>query len=155
MGICINCDGAMFSCGYSFWNTMREEVANAAIEYLRETRVKMEEAEETESYNYEQITRVLDYAEEYNCGTVDDFLYLFENVDFLNTFIYYQLGGAFALLNKSDDNGYYTSGNALDIVQTIDVVLDRIRFDDVKARIPEIKKVFEKSAQSRKYVVVY
>jgi len=155
MGICINCDGAMFTCGYSRWNTIREEVANASIAYLREQHAKMEEANETDSYNYEQITRILDYVDEYNCGTIADFLYLFENADFLNTFIYYHLGGAFALLNKTDDDGYYTAGNSLDICQTIDVVRKHIQYDDINESIPAVRSVFKKSVNERKYVVVY
>jgi hypothetical protein len=155
MGICINCEGSLFSCGYSHWNTIREEIANAAIAYLREEHAKMEDANETDSYNYQQLSRILDYVDEYNCGTISDFMYLFENADFLNTFIYYHLGGVFALLNKSDDNGYYTAGNSLDICETIDIVFDHIQYEDIKAGIPAVKSVFEKSVNERKCVVVY
>jgi len=154
MGITIQCESLQYSCGYSFWNTVREEIAKAAIEHLRVNHNKMEEAGETDSYNYRQLSNVIEYADENNCGTIPDFMYLLENMDFLNTLIYYNLGGVYSIINKSDDTGYYTAGNSLDIVQTIDIVSEYIEYSDVRAAIPNIKKVFDHSVEKRKMVLV-
>lgn len=158
MGIDILCNGESYSCGYTAWSVFREEIANASIRYLRSVYEQMLTREEQP--NNEQLAeqtcleKIFEYIDTNNCCTLEDFFRFFKDMEFQNAFIYFELGGVYALLNKSDDDGYYTVGNSLDIVDTMELIEPHIIYDDVKTRYNLIKKVFEESVLTRKVVSI-
>ena len=158
MGIQILCNNESYSCGYTSWSVFREEVANASIRYLQSIYEQMlqrtEEANEEQNAEQTCLEKIFEYLHANNCGTLEDFFRFFNDMKFQNAFIYFELGGVYALLNKSDDDGYYTVGNSLDIVDTMELIEPHILYDDVKRRYDCIKKVFEESVLTRKVVLV-
>ncbi len=100
------------------------------------------------------IEKILEYVDTTNCSAIEDFAYFFKDIDFQNTFIYFELGGVYALLNKSDSDGYYTVGNSLDIVDTMELIEPYIIYDDVKSRYNSVKKVFNESVMARRVVTI-
>lgn len=153
MGILLMCNDAEYSCGYSRWNTIREEIANAAVRYLQTIYEELLQSNDEENaYTRTELEKLIEYVDTNNCCTITDFGYLFIDKDFVNLFIRFDVGGVYALLNKSDDDGYYSVGNAVDIVKTFDIVDTHIVLDDVKSSVPDIKKVFEESISSGKMV---
>ena len=149
MGFSIYCNGVAYSCGYTAWMIFREEIAKASMDYLREKFTEIMFGEPEYSYTWSQLKKIMEHHDLVGCVTVPDFLDLFSNMDFLNTFIHYDLGGVFALLNKSDDDGYYTAGNALDISQTLAILEKYVASDEIKSQLPDIKKVFYESVNKR------
>ena len=154
MGICINCADVIYSCEYTRWENFREEIANASIEYLKNEYNVLLENGATDSYLENQLSKLMDYIDVNNCKTTNDFIRLFLDENFLNLFIYYNMGGVFALLNKSDD-GYYTIGNAIDMVQTFDFIQKYITDDVVTEQLHQVKKVFETSVDKKTIISIY
>lgn len=158
MGIDILCNGESYSCGYASWSVFREEIANASIRYLKKIYDDMlnRTVESTAEQLDEQtsIEKILEYVDSMNCSAIEDFAYFFKDIDFQNTFIYFELGGVYALLNKSDGDGYYTVGNSLDIVDTMELIEPYIIYDDVKSRYNSVKKVFNESVMARRVVTI-
>jgi hypothetical protein len=147
------CNDAEYSCGYSRWNTIREEIANAAVRYLQTIYEELLQSNDEENaYTRTELEKLMEYVDTNNCCTITDFGYLFIDKDFVNLFIRFDLGGVYALLNKSDDDGYYSVGNAVDIVKTFELVETHIVLDDVKSSVPDIKKVFEESVRLGKMI---
>jgi hypothetical protein len=158
MGIQILCNEESYSCGYTSWSVFREEIANASVRYLRalydRMRLRNVEADAEEVAEQTCLEKIIEYIDTNNCCTIEDFALFFKDMEFQNAFIYFELGGVYALLNKSDDDGYYTVGNSLDIVDTMEIIESHIVYDDVKSRYNTIKKVFEESVLTRKVVSI-
>jgi hypothetical protein len=155
MGICINCEGVMYTCGYTRWENFREEIANASIRYLQNEYETILLNGANESYLERELSELMEYIDINNCKTINDFTRLFSIANSLNLFIYYNMSGVFALLHKSDDDGYYTVGNAVDILQTFSLVEDYIVDTNVKEMFAQVKKVFDTSVQKQKLVSIY
>ena len=155
MGIHILCNGESYSCGYTAWSIFREEVANAAIRYLRLIYDQLLSHPDDERHEEQTcIEKIIEYVEVNNCDTIEGFFRFFTEIEFQNAFNYFELGGVYALLNKGDDEGYYTVGNSLDIADTMELIEPHIIYDDVKTRYDLIKKVFEESVLTRKVVSI-
>jgi hypothetical protein len=151
MGIDLVCNNKSYRCGYSRWNTIREEIANASIRYLRKIYDELFYSNTDYTANYRLVLeKIFEYIETNNCGTVIDFCeLLMSDLEFQNAFIYFKVGGVYPLLNKQDIDGYYTAGNSLDIIETINIIEQYIELDDVKQSIPSIKNVFYESVSTQ------
>jgi hypothetical protein len=154
MGFEIVCENVSFSCGYSTWMVIREEIANASLRYLRKVYDDMLVVNDTQTAEQTFMEQLLEYIDLSGCETMPDFLRLFSDVDFLNTFIYHRVSGVFALLNKSDTDGFYSVGNSMDIVETMDILREYICYDDVKAMYGRIREVFTESIRAKNLVVI-
>lgn len=155
MGYCINCEGVMFTCGYSRWEKFREEIALASVAYLQNEYDVLLENGANDSYLENQLSQLMEHLNVNNCGTVSDFMLLFSEMDRMNIFIYYHMGGVYTLLNKSDDDGYYTVGNSTDIVYTLQRIEKHISDEDTKSIFPDVLKVFQSSIQKKQLVAIY
>lgn len=155
MGYCINCEGIMFNCGYSFWEKFREEIALASVAYLQNEYDVLLANGANDSYLENQLSQLMEHLNIHNCGTVSDFMLLFSEMDRMNIFIYYHMGGVYTLLNKSDDDGYYTIGNSIDILDTFQRIEKYISDEDVKATFPNVQKVFQSSIEKQQLVAIY
>lgn len=154
MGFEIVCGNVSFSCGYSRWEVFREEIANASLRYLRKVYDDMLAVNSSQTAEQTFMEQLLEYIELSGCDTIPDFMRLFSDVDFLNTFIYHRVSGVFALLNKSDTDGFYSVGNSMDIVETMDILQEYILYDDVKAMYGQICEVFNESIRAKNLVVI-
>ena len=171
MGIQLLCNGESYSCKYVDWIVFREEIANASIRYLRtiyndmtdrpeqpdtdeQDQQQQPQQQQQQEEDQTRIEKILEYVDVNNCATIHDFIVLLSDVEFQNSFIYFELGGVFALLHKNDDEGYYTIGNSLDIDDTMELIEPHIIYDDVKNRYNSIKKVFQESVMSRRIVTI-
>jgi len=152
MGILFVCKKVNYSCSYGNWMEFREWVGDLAIQVLRKKRESLPQTEE--DFLYRETTRLLEHCEIENVGTHSDYLRVLYNTDFLNLFIFYHLGGIYALLNKSDDDGYYSVGNSIDIVRSFEVIEPLIVEDDLKQRLNRVKAVFEESVRTNENVVI-
>ena len=154
MGFEIVCGNVSFSCGYSTWMVVREEIAIASLRYLRKVYDDMLSVNATKTAEQTFMEQLLEYIELSGCDTIPDFMRLFSDVDVLNTFIYHRVSGVFALLNKSDTDGFYSVGNSMDIVETMDILQEYICYDDVKPMYGQIREVFSESIRAKNPVVI-
>lgn len=154
MGIYLLCNGVSYSCGYSSWMVFREEIANASIRYLKKIYDEMLLTNTEQTHEQTRLEQLLEYVNVNECGTLPDYLRLFNDNDFLNLYIYYNLGGVFSLLNKSDDDGFYSIGNSVDIIETLNLLEPYFLYDDVKRQYELVKNVFKESVLSLQIVVI-
>jgi len=82
-------------------------------------------------------------------------------IEFLKLYTYYLdlftlvgVAGAFSLINKGDNEGFYSVGNSIDIVDTISSVISFIEDEYIKASIQECLFVFKSSVQNHFIVVI-
>ena len=155
MGYCINCKGVLYSCGYTHWVNFREEIARSSVAYLQNEYDVLLANGANDSYLENELSKLMEYLNIHHCGTIPDFMGLFSEMDMLNLFLYYGMGGVYALLNKSDDDGYYSVGNSVDIVDTFHRVEKYISDDDIRLSFPQIQKVFQTSIDTRHLVAIY
>jgi hypothetical protein len=64
------------------------------------------------------------------------------------------LTGIFALVNKSDTEGYYSVGNSLDIFYTIQHVFPFIEDDYLLLNIQDCMKLFDYSVQHKSVIII-
>lgn len=151
MTIDIICADKTFSCSNIYWYKIKTNIIKASMDYLKDKFTKDQElytSQDTGNADYIGIGSYYDYymnnmTELINeIGEINksDFYYVnidiqldntirvfmsfaseLKNVSSLN---YFDVGGLFSLCNQSDNEGYYTPGNALDIC----LLLDKIKF---------------------------
>jgi hypothetical protein len=148
MGITINCKEKCFSCSYSTWNDIRINIIEATFRYLENKFIldKNDVNSDIDMYEDSIYNCSKDYIEEFivkmntlNNSTfqnkrykfIDNFIVTIYNINFLDALIYFDVGGLFSLINKSDINGFYSPGNSLDICML---------FDEIKPIIEESYK---------------
>ena len=146
MGIDLHCVDNSFGCSYGGWHTIRETIIKASLEYIIEKFKKDEELytditdEEDENYINEGssyyfhkkiITNIISQISlpsvntnisPYNSNILLQFLNLASQLSTIDSLIYFNIGGLYALCNKSDCEGFYSVGNAHDIVLLFDTI---------------------------------
>jgi hypothetical protein len=154
MGLLLLCNGTSFSCKYTEWINFREELANASVRYLQKIYTEMLYTNLEQTDEQTRLEQLLEYMDVNNCATLQDYSQLFTDGDFVNTFVYYRLGGVFALLNKPDYGGLYSVGNATDIAETMEIIREYVKYDDVKVHYENVIKVFKESSQTNNNIVI-
>jgi hypothetical protein len=151
MGAIFECIEKEYSCSYSSWNAIRIEMACATMRYL-ENKVDMTNTEEMRQTQI--ICEILAKKTELTTG-VDEFLAVMADYPkFINYFIALDIYGLYVLLNKSDESGRYSPGNAKDILILFKRVKSFILNNNVKRRIPYILKIFRESVNTNHYVTI-
>ena len=64
------------------------------------------------------------------------------------------VSGAFSIVNKGDNEGFYSIGNSIDIIKTISLVYDFIEDEYIHNSIDEFIKIFENSIEKELVVVI-
>lgn len=154
MGFDLFCNGESFSCRYTTWMMFREELANASIRYLSEVYDEMLRCEDSQTIYKTRLEQLFEYINTNNCKTLPEYMAMLFNEDFVNIFVYYNIAGVFALLYKSDEEGAYSIGNSVDIVQTMKLLKEFIEYDDIQLIYNDVQTVFEESARTRQIVVI-
>ena len=132
MDLDLYCDGKhLFSCSRDNWDKIRCDIIDATIEYLSiYFGIELFEENTTEYYyqtilinthnlmnnqflTYEYINEIHS-----NSNKINLFKTFFKNKNYINGLTLFNLIGLYLLCEKMDDNdGFLSSGNALDIMQ--------------------------------------
>jgi len=147
MGLDIVCVDNSFSSSYGYWNTIRETIIKATFDYIVDKFQKDEELyknitneDDDENYigegsNYfihkTNINKIINIISKPSVITnvfdnghnlVPKFLNLITNISYIDSLIYFDIGGLYALCNKSDCEGVYSVGNSYDIILLFDLI---------------------------------
>lgn len=170
MGVLFLCDTAEYSCAYGSWNIIRMELLYASIRYLENKIVlhntqvnslldqehqppnQIKKKDLIDTREYDEIQKILIKIKK--TTDLDDFIDIVSSQghDIEDFFIQHNLGGLWAIMNKNDDRGCYSPGNALDIVMLFKYVYDFIENKNVQERIPQLKRLFIHSMSSRQFI---
>jgi hypothetical protein len=190
MGIDLLCKEKYFSCGYSFWNVIRTATIIATADYLKDQLVKSNLEEETYPYvSLNNINCFMDELLSYNKNTekseetteedvvsapvptendeeipiIGLFLSNCESsMQIQDLLIYFGVGGVYALCNKMDCEGYYSVGNAYDILELFKLIkpfiINKTDLETPKNVIYncfiEVEKVFQESVDKKEIVII-
>ncbi len=146
MGVDFYCGDVTFGCSYGGWNELRRNVIKATFDFIQDKFQREEELyknitdEEDENYigdgsKYycykKEIIKLIEAMNSSNTknvfginidNTVNNFINLCRNLSYIDTLIYFDIGGLYAFCNKSDCEGFYSVGNSVDICQLFDLI---------------------------------
>jgi hypothetical protein len=187
MGVDFYCGDVTFGCSYSGWNELRKLVIKSSFDYIQDKFKKDFEAyngimdEEDENYIGEGTT--------YNCykkdvikiilsmadpqdknifgldNAVNNFIVITRNLSYVDSLIYFDIGGLYSLCNKSDCEGFYSVGNSVDICKLFDLIEPFIKLNNEDTHkaiyIPESRfygnclyDLFKESATQNKKIII-
>ena len=191
MGIDLTCDEATFGCSYSGWHTVREFIIKATFDYIIDKFAKDKELykditnEDDENYigegshyfMYSNRINILittlnlpnpTILSNFNMNTFNGLLTKFltltsNNLDNTDALIYFDIGGLYALCNKSDCEGFYSVGNSKDIVLLFDLIEPFVKKDDSfyegiyeeSFSGNKLYDVFKQSVENNKKVIIF
>lgn len=131
MGVDFYCDNITFGCSYSSWAEIRKTITLATFKYLKEKFEDKEKYGDKYEYSYyvkeiQNLIKNFEYS--YNVmDSTNNLLFLLNGkLSYVDALIHFDLGGLYSLCNKSDCEGYYTPGNALDICKLLDIIKDSL-----------------------------
>lgn len=133
MGIDLYCGDKTFGCSYGTWYNVRTALIEATFKYLEVHFALSEYEEGTEEHG--AITALNQYIEKINSRVIikesvfgkennlfDEFYSYLRLHDFIDLLIRFDVGGIYALCNKSDSEGFYSVGNSYDICDLLKIV---------------------------------
>jgi hypothetical protein len=125
------CGDKRFHCSHKSWNELRNNIILATIEYLEDTLNTTEEIPDHEVYNHDYYAlHALHLLEQFYKETKDtpvDRIVLLSklvrtNMFFINALTYFGIIGLYELCYKTDGEGHYSPGNALNISLLLDKI---------------------------------
>lgn len=141
MGIDLYCGKYTFGCSYTGWHYLRCNIIEATLKYLENIIIdyKKENTGDNNEYNedryqfdivHEFLTKIkIDHEKTKMSSKEDDrciyevFMNVIEErLFYLDGLIYFDVGGLFSLCKKSDCQGFYSSGNSIDIINLLNVI---------------------------------
>ena len=158
MGIDLYCNNKSFFTSYPGWNEIRLNIIKATFQYIQKKFVEDidinkhkyedydydEDIVDSSSYRYylNAIKELIDELNEINNtkdslsevkidNTITIFTHLCHNLNLMNAFNYFEIGGLIALCRQNDCDGYYTPGNSLDICILFDIIKDTIMMHNI------------------------
>lgn len=120
-----------FECNYSAWNNIRQHLIKIAVEYLKELFLDDETTLDSIQCTHKKyLLEIIPIIEEskYNVHT---FIYLCKPKIF-DALTIFNIHGIYSLCYKSDTEGFYTFGNALDIKHFLKITTHIIENDSNK-----------------------
>lgn len=154
MGVSIRAKTVSIALAYSSWNVVRNIIFAKSFEFLK----SLNKAEDNEEFNcYIDRLQVLlaRYSKFPEDG--DHFVNSLTNDD-VDLLVYFNVYGAFVLLRKKDNEGYYSVGNSHDILLCIDTIAQLLSDTDDgsmhKYIKEEVRAVFADSVESSIIVTV-
>jgi len=152
MGVDFYCGDVTFGCSYGSWNEFRKTIIKSTFDYIQ-NKFKREEKlyknitdEEDKNYIGEgssyncykkdllKIIETMQTSYEKNIfgldNTINNFIVITRNLSYVNSLIYFDIGGLYSLCNKSDCEGFYSVGNSVDICQLFDLIEPFIKLND-------------------------
>ena len=149
MGVDFLCDDFSYSCQYSSWDKMRMELLRATVKYLETSDIPLKRLNNhTEQVPYYDIIDGF-LSHKNDLTGVNVFMQMSLLVkDFDNTLIYFDVYGLLALLKKSDCDGVYSPGNAMDICKLIELVGPHVG-EDFQEQLISVTKLFSTSLTTK------
>ncbi len=149
MGIGLYCNDKSFLKSYSSWNEIRVNIIKITFKYIQKKFVEdidkrnLEECDEdivnSSTYWYymnaikeliiemDEMDKVKEVLPELKVdNTINILMHLCHNLNLVNAFNYFEIGGLIALCNQNDCDGYYTPGNSIDICILFDNIKDSV-----------------------------
>jgi hypothetical protein len=187
MGVDFYCGDCVFHSSYGGWDSVRRQIMKSCFDYITDkfanTNVNVEEDDDTgENTSYHRhmnnIKQIIAIVEEASapkstpdiCATnimtfikainndVNVFVSACNKLNSIDSLIYFDINGLYALCNKSDCEGYYSPGNSSDICQLLDLIKPFVKVNDeyVYERIYEgyLYRLFTESATKRLIVTI-
>jgi hypothetical protein len=140
MGVYFHCGEKEFSCSYSTWHRIRTDILHLTLEYLEKifrNNIKLDKEDENATYHFhkEKIKSIIKFINENKKTTLGENNY--DLINFLDicksdlycidSLIYFGAGGIFVLCHKMDCEGYYSSGNSLDICELFELIKETVK----------------------------
>jgi len=151
----------IFGCAYNSWNEIRTKIVYATFKYIETI-----DNEENKEY-IETIREITSFiANDINSSRRPSVRFIeIINTEqmYIDTLIYFNVGGLYALCNKSDCEGFYSPGNSYDICRLLDLIEPFIEIDEYYERIYtpltntdncRLYDVFEESWKTRTKVII-
>jgi hypothetical protein len=169
MGIDLTCGKEFFSTSYSGWNTLRMKFAEYCMKFIEDLSKNelnispdgvIYAMPDKEIIRERVIIESRDIMKEWNniveakkTLNIIDYLNIYgEHIDYL---INIGLYGIVSLLDKSDCDGLYSVGNSIDIINMLNIVNNMNIIEEKYIEIiNKLKKVFQKSINKKKVVVI-
>ncbi len=151
MGIDIECGEHHFKCSYGRWNDLRIEIIRASYEYIKNYKSELSEYETKFQQDLVTFLENTLAVEKYHVAAFIDGC----NLHLLNLLIHFGLAGLFAFCNKTDDDGYYSVGNAYDICELFTTINPYITNNQHNQSLKQIAEVFAESVEKKHVVVIY
>ncbi len=151
MGVDFYTKDASACCSYSFWDTVRKHMIIASKAYLIANRDALDDKEHNDFY--EKALRIFENLDEREMvssfvSKIEAFGYHPEQCTYIDALNYCDLGGLYSLCYKSNCDGYYTAGDALDMITLFDTVKDFIELKSVKEFVYEHEESFYKVCEA-------
>lgn len=147
MELYLSCDDFTFKVTPIFWLVIRNEFVNASFRFLQNE-------QENETKQTISIDLIDKYIISNNFTTINDFIIMSHNKNIHNIYTYNCIDGIMILLEKSDFDGYYSIGNAYDILEMIDNLKPFISDEITLKHLPFLKILFQKSIDKKRLVTI-
>ena len=172
MIISLLCGEYIYSCNVLRWNNIREAVAKATNEYIIDCKKQLfndNEPCKDDLYNKSInkkliITSIDNFTNDVRFATltthpnvVSDSIH----ISLLKIYMYYLdlltvlgVAGIYALMNKSDSDGYYSIGNAHDIISLFKTIIPFVEDEYMREAIHDVITVFQASIDNYMIIVI-
>jgi hypothetical protein len=166
MGIDLYCREITFGTSYTYWNTIRANIIYSTFDYL--SKFSEKEIDNNHGLFYlSKIKQIINKIRENNISSdmiIEYFKSLLLNDYYYNNaFIYFNVGGLYALCNKNDTEEFYSSGNSFDICELFNIIEPYMKkyegYESIyikEGRVSNtIYEVFKQSVDTREKVSIY
>lgn len=161
MGIDLCCENYKFSCSYETWKKIRLSILNATFNYLTHKFNNKLTILNNDNYTFymTKIKTVIEsnksYQKTYGNLCVNHFISSLEETE---SFIYFNVFGIYVLLNKSDCDGFYSPGNALDICYLLNLIkhymINTDKYNTVYVNHNCVYNLFNESREKSKNIII-
>jgi len=146
MGVTLKCEKKKMHMSYGRWKDFRGKMCQSAVNYIlsRERWFKKQHVASMYEDAYAQLKSL-------KTVKTPDFL---ETMDMQNLFIFFNMGGIVPLVLKDDNDGFYTTGNAVDLLVAMDILLKNDVLQEKKDLLDEFKEVLRESIRKIKFITL-
>jgi hypothetical protein len=153
MGVQFDCGEVSISCGYGDWNKIRFFIANACLDFFIEITKDVDASVRDISTRYEcHLLELVEAIQNRNPESIVDFLSAIDEYASHNTLIFFGMNGLYKLLAKSDCEGFYSPGDAMDIRNMLILIEPHLsnNCDD----LTKFKELFNSSVEFNENVMI-
>jgi hypothetical protein len=147
MELYLSCDDFTFKVTPIFWLVIKKEFVNASFRFLQNE-------QEKETKQFLSIDLIDEYIISNTFTTINDFIIMSRNKNIHNIYTYNCIDGVIIMLEKSDFDGYYSIGNAYDILEMIHNLKPFINDEITLKHLPFLKILFQKSIDKKHLVAI-